>query len=87
VLSGREGPADTSVVEEINVGELQWELARLEVAEAALSAERSRLHHQIDFGFETASTRARERQVSDERQELHSRIDELREQLGAQQVA
>jgi hypothetical protein len=87
VLVDCEVSAGTSVVEEIDVGELQKELARLEVAEAALSAERSRLHHQIDFGFEHASTRARERQVSDERQELHRRIDELRERLGAQQIA
>jgi len=79
--------ADTSVVEEVNVDELREELARLEVAEARLSAERCRLHHQIDFGFETDLTRARERKVSDERRKLHHRIDALREQLDAQQLA
>jgi hypothetical protein len=54
------------------------ELAALEAAEAQLSAERRRLHQQIDFGFSTAETRAREREVSDERRRLHRRIDLLR---------
>ena len=63
------------------------ELAKLEAAEARLSAERDRLHNQIDFGFETTSTRDREREVSDERRQLHDRIDELKQQLGAQQMA
>jgi hypothetical protein len=63
------------------------ELAIAEAAEKRLSAERSRLHDQIDFGFATETTRAREREVSDKRQELHRRIDALREQLAAQQTA
>jgi hypothetical protein len=54
------------------------ELAALEAAEAQLSAERRRLHQQIDFGFSTAETRAREREVSDERRRVHQRIDSLR---------
>jgi hypothetical protein len=47
-----------------------------------VSAERRRLHQQIDFGYATETTRAREREVSDERHELHRRIDELRGLLG-----
>jgi hypothetical protein len=39
---------------------------------------RSHLHHQIDFGFETGTTREREREVSDERNELHRQIDSLK---------
>jgi hypothetical protein len=58
--------------------DLGEELAALERAEAYLSAERRRLHQQIDFGFSTAETRARERAVSDERRRLHARIDSLR---------
>ena len=68
------------------IDDLRQKLARLEAMEAGLSAERDRLQHQIDFGFETALTRARERQVSDERRELHQRIDALREELEAQQL-
>ena len=66
---------------------LREELEILEEAETRLSAERRRLHDQIDFGFATESTRARERQVSDERRELHRRIDALREVLGVQRIA
>ena len=58
----------------------------MEAAEARLSAERSRLQDKIDFGFETESTRAREREVSDERRQLHQRIDALREQLRNKQL-
>jgi hypothetical protein len=79
--------ADRSIVEEMSIDELRVELARLESAEARLSAERDRLHKQIDFGFETTSTREREREVSDKRRELHDRIDELKKQLGTQQTA
>jgi len=81
------GPADISAVDEAAIDELQKELARLEVEEARLSAERDRLHRQIDFGFETAATRERERQVSDERRLLHERIDALKKQLRTQQIA
>lgn len=66
---------------EITLEDLRTELARLEAEEARLSAMRGHLQHQIDFGFETASTRGREREVSDERRELHARIDELRERV------
>jgi hypothetical protein len=66
---------------------LEVELAIAEAAEKRLSAERSRLHDQIDFGFATETTRAREREVSDKRQELHRRIDAIREQLAARQTA
>jgi hypothetical protein len=59
----------------------------LEEVEARLSAERRRLHDQIDYGFATATTRAREREVSHERRELHRRIDALREVLGVQRIA
>jgi hypothetical protein len=57
------------------------ELTALELREARVSAERARLHHQIDFGFGSEKTRARERQISDERRQLHLRINSLREVL------
>jgi 50S ribosomal subunit-associated GTPase HflX len=79
--------ADRSVVEEMSPDELRVELAKLEAAEARLSAERDRLHNQIDFGFQTTGTREREREVSGERRRLHDRIDELKKQLGTQQTA
>jgi hypothetical protein len=66
---------------------LREELALLEDAEARLSAERRRLHDQIDHGFASATTLAHEREVSDERRELHRRIDALREVLGVQRIA
>ena len=72
---------------ETSVEELHVELAKLEAAGARLSAERSRLQDQIDFGFGTETTREREREVSDERQQVHQRIDALREQLRKQQLA
>lgn len=59
----------------------------MEAAEARLSAERSRLQDQIDFGFGTEATREREREVSEERRQVHERIDALREQLRKQQLA
>jgi hypothetical protein len=61
---------------------LREELARLEAEETLVSAQRRRLHQQIDFGYASGDVRARERQVSDRRLELHRRIDELRELLG-----
>ena len=69
--------ADTSL------HDLRAELAALEAEEARLSAARKRLQDQIDFGFETTTTRDREREVSEERLELHRRIEELRERLRA----
>ena len=69
-------------MEDAAAHKLREELATLEAAEARLSAERDRLQRQIDLGFETATTRSREREVSDERRQLHERIDALREQLG-----
>jgi len=74
-------------VEDSTLDDLRKELAHLEVEEARLSAVRGRLQHQIDFGFETTSTRERERDVSDERQELHRRIDALKERVRALQDA
>ena len=68
-------------MEEANLREVREELARLEAEEARLSAARDRLHKQIDLGFETQTTRAREREVSDERRQLHQRIASLRELL------
>lgn len=65
--------------------ELRDELAALEAKAAGLSQMRSHLQRQIDFGFETSSTREREREVSDERRELHRRIDSLKETLRAQE--
>jgi hypothetical protein len=70
---------------EASLDDLRKELALLEVEEARLSSLRGRLQHQIDFGFETDSTRGREREVSDERQELHRKIDALKERVRALQ--
>jgi len=62
-------------------------IAVIAVALFAYDATSNRLHNQIDFGFETTSSRGREREVSDERRELHERIDALKKQLGRQQTA
>ena len=70
---------------EASLDDLRGELARLEAEEAQLSAARTQLQHKIDFGFETATSREREREVSDERQALHRRIDSLRELLRSRQ--
>jgi hypothetical protein len=67
---------------ESDLDEVRRELKALEAAEALASAQRNRLHQQLDFGYANDDTRARERAVSDERQELHRRIDELRRLLG-----
>lgn len=67
--------------------ELQAELAALEAKEARLSRERRRLHDQIDFGFETPTTRARERQISEARLDVHRQIDALRELIHGKQPA
>lgn len=80
-------PADTRLVDEGRLDDLRKELASLEATEARISAERRRLHEQIDFGYASEATRAREREVSDERRELHRRIDELRELLGVDDQA
>ena len=69
-------------MEEENLVDLRAELAALEEEEAQVSAERRHLHRQIDFGYATETTRAREREVSDHRRELHARIDAIRETLG-----
>jgi predicted nucleic acid-binding Zn-ribbon protein len=66
---------------EPNLEDLRTELSALEAKEAQLSATRKRLQDQIDFGFESGTTREREREVSDERQELHRRIESIRERL------
>jgi uncharacterized coiled-coil DUF342 family protein len=63
------------------IDELREELSALEAKVARLSQVRSHLHHQIDFGFETSTTREREREVSDERNEIHQQIDSLKETL------
>jgi len=74
-------------MEDAKPDDLRTELAVLQAREARLSAERERLHDQIDFGFATGTTREREREVSDERRELHHRIKTLREALGAEEIA
>ena len=68
-------------MENASIDDLRGELAVLEARAARLSAQRSHLHHQIDFGFETSTSREREREVSDERNTVHQQIDELRELL------
>ena len=72
-------------MEDPSIDELRGELAVLEAKAARLSQSRSHLQRQIDFGFETSSTREREREVSDERNELHRRIDSLKATLHAQE--
>ncbi len=72
-------------MEDPSIDELRGELAVLEAKAARLSQSRSHLQRQIDFGFETSSTREREREVSDERNELHQRIDSLKATLHAQE--
>lgn len=72
---------------ETGLEDLRAELARLESEETRLSLTRSRLQDQIDLGFESETTRSREREVSDERQELHRRIDAIRARLGGRQTA
>ena len=73
--------------QETSVDDISRELSKLEAEEAQLSAARRHLQHQIDFGFESATTREREREVSTERQEVHRRIDSLRELLRSRQDA
>jgi hypothetical protein len=75
--------ADIPLVDETDLGAFREELAALEAIEARVSAERRRLHQQIDFGYsESEALRVREREVSDERQALHRRIGELQKLLG-----
>jgi septal ring factor EnvC (AmiA/AmiB activator) len=74
-------------MEHLSIDSLRGELAELEAQAALLSQKRSQLHHQIDFGFETATTRDREREISDERNEIHERIDSLKATLRARESA
>ena len=69
------------------IEDLRVELATLEARAARLSQMRSHLHHQIDFGFETATTREREREVSDERNEVYRQIDSLKATLRERETA
>ena len=73
-------------MDEASLSDLRQELAALQAQEEQLSAERDRLHHQIDFGFESGATRERELEVSAARRELHERIDLLSKILNARQV-
>ena len=70
----------------VSLDDLRRELAELEAEEARLSAVRDRLHHQIDVGFETETSRTREREISDERRRVHDRIDSLRKLLRERQA-
>jgi hypothetical protein len=63
------------------IDDLRGELAVLEARAAGLSQMRSHLHRQIDFGFESSTTREREREVSTERNEIHEQIDSLKKRL------
>jgi hypothetical protein len=74
-------------MDNLSSDDLRGELAVLEARAARLSQMRDHLHHQIDFGFETSTTRDREREVSDERNELHEQIDSIRELLRASETA
>jgi len=71
--------------QEASLDDLRREIADLEAEEERLSAMRRHLQHQIDFGFESATTREREREISDERQAVHRRLDALKELLRARQ--
>jgi hypothetical protein len=73
-------------MDEETLDDLRKELAVLKAREERLSAERDRLHHQIDFGFESGTTREREREVSAERRQLHQRIELVRKILNARHV-
>jgi len=68
-------------MERPSIDDLRGQIADLEDQAARLSATRSRMHDKIDRGFETATTRERERELSNERKELHERIDSLKEAL------
>jgi hypothetical protein len=74
-------------METMGIDELRAELAGLEGKAAQLSQARNHLHRQIDFGFETSTSREREREVSDERRELHERINSIRELIQARERA
>jgi hypothetical protein len=67
---------------EPDIGNLAERLAALEAEEAQINAERRRLQQQIDNGFATEVSRAREHEVSLRRRELHLQIDGIRAQLG-----
>ena len=73
-------------MDEPSLNDLRKELAVLEAEEERLSAERDRLHHQMDFGFESGTTREREQEVSVARRDLHQRIDLVRKILNARQI-
>ena len=73
-------------MDDLGLDDLRRELATLEAQEPLISAKRRHLQQQIDFGFASEETRAREREISDERRQLHARIDALRERLGTQPV-
>ena len=73
-------------MDEASLNDLRQELAVLEAQEERLSAERERLHHQIDFGFESTTTGEREQEVSAARRHLHQRIDLVRKILNARHV-
>jgi len=74
-------------MESVSIDDLRAELAVLEARAARLSQMRNHLQRQIDFGFETSTTREREREVSDERNELHERIDSIKEALRERESA
>ncbi len=83
MLNGAAASADIGRMEDVSIDDLRGELAALEAKAALLSKKRRQLHHQIDFGFERATTREREREVSAERNELHKQIDSLKDALRA----
>jgi predicted nucleic acid-binding Zn-ribbon protein len=74
-------------MERPSIDELRSEIADLEDQASRLSATRSQIHDKIDRGFETSTTREREREVSDERKELHERIDSLKQALRLRESA
>jgi hypothetical protein len=74
-------------MERPTIDDLRGELAVLQARAARLSQMRSHLHRQIDFGFETSTTREREREVSTERNEIHEQIDSLKKRLRERESA
>jgi hypothetical protein len=74
-------------MDNLSIEDLREELAVLEAKAGQLSQKRTHLHHQIDFGFETSTSREREREVSDERNEVHEQINSIRQLLRERESA
>ena len=65
----------------MNEAELRARLVELQDEEAAVSAQRSKLHERL-ASFSNAVAQERERELSTRRRELHAEIDRIRGLLG-----